>query len=168
MENNVNYQEMYDRFDAIEKKHQEIKKMLSETNILVDSLKADSVRMLREKQGVSDEEFREAYELWESSLLKKREEIWGVCILSSFISKFPLSEFVNKYKEYKDKQDNEIKVGDVVKYSGGMECIVTRIPSFTSERMYVLYRDGSSSESSTELYIKTGKHFDSIDEFMHS
>lgn len=103
MENNVNYQEMYDRFDAIEKKYQEIKKMLSETNILVDSLKADSMRMLREKQGVSDEEFREAYELWDSSLLKKRQEIWGVCILSSFISNFSLSEFVNKYKKYKDK-----------------------------------------------------------------
>ena len=103
MENNVNYQEMYDRFDAIEKKHQEIKKMLSETNILVDSLKADSVRMLREKQGVSDEEFKEAYILWCRSTFIDRNRIWGGYDLFDFVNKYSLSEFVNKYKEYKDK-----------------------------------------------------------------
>lgn len=163
MENNVNYQEMYDRFDAIEKKHQEIKKMLSETNILVDSLKADSVRMLREKQGVSDEEFREAYKLWDSSLLKKREEIWGVCTLLSFISDFSLSEFVSKYKEYKDKKDDEIKVGDVVN-DGYTVAIVT---CAYEKSIYVLYRDGSCGSHPKYEYIKTGKHYDSIDEFMN-
>ena len=170
MENNVNYQEMYDRFDAIEKKHQEIKKMLGETNILVDSLKADSVRILREKQGVSDEEFRESVDFWLKSKSSLIAEVWGEDYKNapmSVMCSMPLSEFVSKYKEYKDKQ-NEIKVRDVVKGGSGIECIVTRIPSITSELMYVLYKDGSSSEVLTELYTKTGKHYDSIDEFMNS
>lgn len=71
--------------------------------------------------------------------------------------------FVNKHKEYKDKQ-NEIKVGDVVQLAV-KEAIVTAIDGCN---MYLLYRDGISNKFTKDNFTKTGKHYDSIDKFMNS
>lgn len=69
----------------------------------------------------------------------------------------------DKVKEYEER--NEIKKGDVVKDSVG-EALVLRIDD---SRVYLLCRDGSCGEYPLSLRLKkTGKHFDSIDEFMRS
>lgn len=75
-----------------------------------------------------------------------------------------LSEFVNKYKEYKDKQDNEIKVGDVVQLTV-KEAIVTATAGCDA---YLLFRDGSSNKFTKDNFTKTSRHYDSIDAFMNS
>ena len=87
---------------------------------------------------------------------------------------FTPQEALAKVKAYEDER-NEIKVGDVVKlksvYAEG-EGIVTKI---TETNICLLYKNGNcnnnkcSSNSSIDRYFeKTGKHFDSIDEFMKS
>lgn len=159
-----------ERLSEVIKENQNLKQQLSEQNFKLDKIKADINRELRHKHGVSDEEFREAYELWNSSLLRKRKEIWGVCTLLSFISEFSLSEFVNKYKEYKDKQDNEIKVGDevIVKPNGYNAMVIafaTQIGQLT-----VFTKEHNTFEVLVSDIEKTGRHFDfdSIDEFMNN
>jgi hypothetical protein len=80
---------------------------------------------------------------------------------------FTPQEALAKVKEYEER--NEIKVGDVVKLKGScIEGIVTRI---TETNIYRLFRDGSSTKEAygvVEGFVKTGEHFDSIDEFMRS
>ena len=74
-------------------------------------------------------------------------------------------EALAKVKEYEER--NEIKVGDVVKLKiGGEESIVTRVVDGCS--VYRLFRDGSCVYTDKKVLEKTGKHFDSIDEFMRS
>lgn len=73
-------------------------------------------------------------------------------------------EALAKVRAYEEKHD-EIKAGDVVKDSVG-EALVLRIDD---NRMYLLCRDRSCGEYNlSSRYKKTGKHFDSIDEFMRS
>lgn len=81
----------------------------------------------------------------------------------SVLKTFTPQEALAKVKEY-DKR-NEIKVGDVVKLKGiSHESIVTRV---TETTLYRLFKDGScTSEFYKEDFVKTGKHYDSIDEFM--
>lgn len=167
----INDMDISERLSEVIKENQELKQKLKqklgEQNIKLDKIKADINRELRDKQGVSDEEFREAYEFWKDNNSNICTEIWGNGTLSEILFHTSLSEFVNKYKEYKDKQDNEIKVGDVVKLKiGGEESIVTRADSCI---VYRLFRDGGCDiYTDKKVLEKTGKHYDSIDEFMNS
>ena len=99
--------------------------------------------------------------------------IFGKNTFISVMRAFTSQEAIAKVKEYEER--NEIKVGDVVKlksvYAEG-EGIVTKI---TETNICLLYKNGNcnnnkcSSNSSIDRYFeKTGKHFDSIDEFMKS
>lgn len=74
-------------------------------------------------------------------------------------------EAIAKVKEYEER--DEIKVGDVVTVKGcDIKGLVTRVDGYN---IYRLFRDGSCNGSvDKENLEKTGKHFDSIDEFMRS
>ena len=65
------------------------------------------------------------------------------------------------------KKSNELIVGDVVTAKGSeLEGIVTKV---VGRVVYRLFRDGScDGRANKEDLVKTGKHFDSIDEFMRS
>lgn len=102
------------------------------------------------------------------------ENIFGYRSPASVFKVFAPQEVFAKVKAYEEER-NEIKVGDVVKlksvYAQG-EGIVTKI---TETNICLLYKNGNcnnnkcSSNSSIDRYFeKTGKHFDSIDEFMKS
>ena len=71
-----------------------------------------------------------------------------------------------KVKAYEDER-NKITVGDVVKLKGtSYEAVVTRV---SGTILHCLYKDGRCAPGCyKENYEKTGKHFDSIDEFMRS
>lgn len=71
---------------------------------------------------------------------------------------------LNRELNGKGVSDSEIKVRDEVN-DGNTVAIVTRTYANT---IYVLYRDGSCGSHSKDTYTKTGKHYDSIDEFMNS
>lgn len=84
----------------------------------------------------------------------------------SVLFNFTPQEALAKVKAYEEER-NEIKVGDVVKVRGGFfESIVTKVDG---RIIYRLFRDGGfNNVTKKEDLIKTGKHFDSIDEFMKS
>lgn len=99
---------------------------------------------------------------------KELENIFNYRSPESIFKAFTPQEALAKAKEYDER--NEIKVRDVVRLKGGHnEGIVT---SITETNICLLYKDGnciSSSSSGINRYFeKTGKHFDSIDEFMRS
>lgn len=155
-----------ERLSEVIKENQNLKQQISEQNIKLNKIQDDLKRELNDK-GVRDEEFRESVDFWLKSNSSLIAEVWGEDYKNapmSVMCSMHLSEFVNKYKEYKDKQDSEIKVGDEVN-NGDATAIVTRA---YEKSIYVLYRDGSCGSQPKYEYIKTGKHYDSIDEFMNS
>jgi hypothetical protein len=84
----------------------------------------------------------------------------------SAMSDFTPQEALAKVKAYEER--NEIKVGDVVKFRGDcIESIVTKVDGYI---VYRLFKDGSCNlfHYNKGDLVKTGKHFDSIDEFMRS
>lgn len=155
-----------ERLSEVIKENQELKQKLGEQNIKLNKIQAD----VRREQGVSDEEFREAFKAWETLSNLTCVNIWdGEYMLKEIFNKCSLSEFVNKYKEYKDKQDNEIKVGDVVTVKDGVSDFESLVTKVSGRVVYRLFSDGScDGYANKEDLEKTGKHFDSIDEFMRS
>lgn len=103
---------------------------------------------------------------------KELEEMFGTIFPDEVFADFTPQEALAKAKAYEDER-NEIKVGDVVKLKGCyIEGIVTRV---TETNICYLSKDGICSNSScnnsdfiNRYFEKTGKHFDSIDEFMKS
>lgn len=89
-------------------------------------------------------------------------EIFGT-VNKPVLDAYAPQEALAKVKAYEER--NEIKVGDVVKLKETTrEAIVTRV---TETCLYFLFKDGScGSLFAKEDFEKTGKHFDSIDEFM--
>ena len=86
-------------------------------------------------------------------------------IFKAFTSRVALA----KVKAYEEER-NEIKVGDVVRFNRiGCKAIVTRI---TETYMCRLFKNGDCGsfllKDKSDSFVKTGEHFDSIDEFMRS
>lgn len=95
------------------------------------------------------------------------KDIFGKNTFASLMNTFSPQEALAKVKAY--EEHNEIKVGDVVRSKGcNVEGIITKISEI---KIYRLFKDGSCDSISTKVkedLDKTGKHFDSIDEFMKS
>lgn len=88
-------------------------------------------------------------------------EIFGISD-KPVLDAYTPQEALAKVKEYEGR--DEIRVGDVVKLSYSyIESIVTRV---SGDIIYQLFSDGSCNAIGKEDLEKTGKHFDSIDEFM--
>lgn len=100
--------------------------------------------------------------------LEEVGNIFGYRDLESILKVFTPQEALAKVKAYKEEHD-EIKVGDVVRSKGcSVEGIVTKVYEI---KIYRLFKDGSCDSIPTkakEVLVKTGRHFDSIDEFMMS
>lgn len=95
------------------------------------------------------------------------ENIFGYRSPASIFKAFTPQEALAKVKEYEER--NEIKVGDVVRLKGS--CVKGLVTRVTKTNIYRLFRDGSSIKEAFEDiggFAKTGKHYDSIDEFMRS
>lgn len=92
-------------------------------------------------------------------------KIFGI-VNEPMLDAYTPQEALAKVKAYTEERNN-IKVGDVVTMRGkAIESIVTKVDGYA---IYRLYRDGScGSYTNKEDLVKTGKHFDSIDEFMRS
>lgn len=150
----INDMNISERLSEVIKENQNLKQQLSEQNIKLNKIQAD---VNRELKGVSDEEFREAYEFWKNNNTNICTEIWGNGMLSEILFHTSLSEFVNKYKEYKDKQ-NEIKAGDEVYYlDHNYKSIVTSVEDGVA---VMITNNGKWSTCNTEELHKTGKHYD--------
>jgi hypothetical protein len=93
------------------------------------------------------------------------QDIFGYRSFNSVLKMFTPQEALAKIKAYEER--NKIRVGDVVKLKGtSHEAIVTRV---TETILHCLFKDGRCTPGCyKENYEKTGKHFDSIDEFMRS
>lgn len=95
------------------------------------------------------------------------KDIFGKNTFASLMNTFTPQEALAKVKAY--EEHNEIKVGDVVRSKGcNVEGIITKISEI---KIYRLFKDGSCDSISTKVkedLEKTGRHFDSIDEFMRS
>lgn len=90
-------------------------------------------------------------------------EIFGISD-KPVLDAYTPQEALAKVKEYEGR--DEIRVGDVVKLSYSyIESIVTRV---SGDIIYQLFSDGSCDSIGKEDLVRTGKHFDSIDEFMRS
>lgn len=90
------------------------------------------------------------------------ENIFGYRDFESILKAFTPQEALAKVKEC-----NEIKAGDVVTVKGcTIESIVTKVSDYA---IYRLFKDGSVDDCVTKEDLeKTGRHFDSIDEFIKS
>ena len=155
-----------ERLTEVIKENQSLKQKIGEQNIKLNKIQADTNRELRDKQGVSDEEFREAWAFWrctaDSEILI---DVYGYSTLADISDNMSLSEFVNKYKEYKQKkeiEDKEIMVGDEIKksYDESVKGVVTRPRYIKDDFVYIMWRDGSSGLVNKADIIKTGKHYD--------
>ena len=98
------------------------------------------------------------------------DELKDIFVKNTFVSlmnTFSSQEALAKVKVY--EEHNEIKVGDVVRSKGcNVEGIITKISKI---KIYRLFKDGSCDSISTKVkedLEKTGRHFDSIDEFTRS
>lgn len=95
------------------------------------------------------------------------EEMFRTIFPDEVFADFTPQEALAKVKAY--EEHNEIKVGDVVRSKGcNVEGIITKISEI---KIYRLFKDGSCDSISTKVkedLEKTGRHFDSIDEFMRS
>lgn len=93
------------------------------------------------------------------------EDIFGKKTFTSLMNTFSPQEALAKVKAYEEQ--NEIRVGDVVEFKDGyIESIVTKVDGHI---IYRLFRDGGfNNVTKKEDLIKTGRHYDSIDEFMRS
>lgn len=93
---------------------------------------------------------------------KELEEMFGTILPSEVFADFTPQEALAKVKEC-----NEIKAGDVVTVKGcPIESIVTKVSDYA---IYRLFKDGSVDGCVTKEDLeKTGRHFDSIDEFIKS
>lgn len=95
------------------------------------------------------------------------KDIFGKNTFASLMNTFTPQEALAKVKAY--EEHNEIKVGDVVRSKGcNVEGIITKISEI---KIYRLFKDGSCDSISTKVkedLEKTGRHFDSINEFMRS
>lgn len=94
------------------------------------------------------------------------KDIFGKNTFASLMNTLTPQEALAKVKAYKE-ECSEIRAGDVVRFKDGYnESIVTKIDGHF---IYRLFRDGSvNGYAIKEDLMKTGKHFDSIDEFMRS
>lgn len=94
------------------------------------------------------------------------KDIFGKNTFAPLMNTFTPQEALAKVKAYEEEQD-EIKVGDVIKLRNWYtESIVTRVDG---DIIYQLFTDGSCGiYTNKEDLEKTGRHFDSIDEFMRS
>lgn len=92
------------------------------------------------------------------------KDIFDKNTFSPLMNTLTPQEALAKVKTYEEER-NEIKVGDVVTYRGSiLEGIVTRVDGHV---VYRLFRDGScDGHAYKEDLEKTGRHFDSIDEFI--
>lgn len=97
---------------------------------------------------------------------KELGEMFRTILPSEVFADFTPQEALAKVKAYED-ECNKITVGDVVKLKGtSYEAVVTRV---SETILHCLYKDGRCAPGCyKENYEKTGKHFDSIDEFMRS
>lgn len=153
----INDMNISERLSEVIKENQNLKQQLSEQNIKLNKIQADLKRESKDKQGVSDEEFGEAIKHFSIIDEDKRYEIWGLINCFDLFAQTSLSEFVNKYKEYKDKQ-NEIKVGDEVYYlDHNYKSIVTCVEDGVA---VMITNNGKWSTCNTEELHKTGKHYD--------
>ena len=95
-------------------------------------------------------------------------DIFGKNYFISLMNTYTPQEALAKVKAYEEER-NEIKVGDVVTVKDGVsdfESIVTKV---SGRVVYRLFMDGScDGHAYKEDLEKTGRHFDSIDEFMKS
>lgn len=93
------------------------------------------------------------------------KNIFGKNTYMAAMRDFTPQEALAKAKEYEER--NEIKNGDVIKLKGTThEAIATRV---TETNICFLFRDGSCGSLHAEKdFEKTGRHYESIDEFMRS
>lgn len=93
------------------------------------------------------------------------KDIFGKNTFASLMNTFSPQEALAKVKVYEEKH-NEIRVGDVVEFKDGyIESIVTKVDGYT---IYKLFKSGDCNSCDKKDLKKTGKHYDSIDEFMKS
>ena len=159
----VDDMDISERLSEVIKENQNLKQQISEQNIKLNKIQAD----VRREQGVSDEEFGEAIKHSPIIDEDKRYEIWGLINYFDLFAQTSLSEFVSKYKKYKDKQ-NEIKVGDEISPNDykNVKAIVTYISDYCYEA-WVLKNGGvgtyTLSHEKIKNWHKTGRHFDEVE-----
>ena len=113
---------------------------------------------------VSEEDLREALMFWSKTSALICEEIWGDAFMKNILKKYSLFEFVNKYKEYKQKEeeDNEIKVGDYVQLYSAFKHTTMIVTHINDDRDYCegITFDGETFTINKDVLLKTGKHCD--------
>ena len=92
------------------------------------------------------------------------DKIFGTKSCQRILKSFTAFEVMEKVKAYeeKQKQDDEIKVGDEIYNKKYGKAVVLGISSSTNF-IDILTDDGSVFEKVSPLFIKTGRHFDQIE-----
>ena len=108
---------------------------------------------------VSEEDLREALMFWSTVSVPTCLKIWGEAFMRDILKKYSLFEFVNKYKEYKqkDEEDKEIMVGDeVITIYEPIKKVVVNVGDLEA----ILINSNGVSVCDKRDLKKTGKHYD--------
>ena len=82
---------------------------------------------------------------------------------SEIMESMTAEEIIEKYRAYKEKQNDPLKIGDVVKFGGGIG-VVTYTYDNDGGNPYVVWADGSCGNSiKIENLERIGEHFDTAD-----
>jgi len=127
----------------------------------------DAGRMLntgKYEKGVNDA-WEAARTLWNTA---KRKEIFGYTVFSTALMSLTGQEAIEKIREYEQKKDAEIKVGDEVGYYGvadehGNVCYSGIVLEIRKDDYLVMEKDGKTYALKKKLVMsKTDRHFPEI------
>ena len=116
-------------------------------------------------KNVREEDVKEALLFWCSRSVDDNKKVWGEMSLKKILKKYSFAEFVNKYKEYiqkKEEENKEIKVGDYVEfYSGLGSTTIMVVTNILTDGYYDgIDFDGKTYTVAKGALLKTGKHCD--------
>ena len=88
--------------------------------------------------------------------------VFGMHFTSEIVQKISASEAIEKIRQYEQKKEEQIQVGDEVEATFG-KAIVTEVKE---KHVYYFYADGSYGFDEKEHVTKTGRHFPEIAEVL--
>lgn len=89
--------------------------------------------------------------------------IFGTEIPSKIFKTLTASEAIEKIRQYEQRQEEQIKVGDEVEMKCGVSPAIYMQGTNGSDKIYLLFNDGSCGiHCRDEIGCKTGRHFPEI------
>lgn len=118
-----------------------------------------------ESSGIEDEVWKFLVFLIDEMDSTEKYECFGISSSYAIVSTMSYQEAKTKYEAWV-KRKNEIKVGDELKDDGNIRAIVLDILDADYESYEVFTENGIVDEWQKGIVVKTGRHFDEVEELL--